>query len=497
MVTLGMKHKTRRKPSCRVLGSAVIAVLCGSLLSVHSLFAQRFQGQKAGEITQTITFSAAPATDDRAPRNLAFPEARHLALRPISLLLPGIAALVGSGPRRITLEEAQQQAAQAGNPMARLGQLSVEAAKQHRLGAQADYFPKLSSTLANVHFNKFMGEQFTVNRPIAGGTTTIQVPLVGKNQTLIAVTATQPITPLLKIRELVHLARADENIARAKAGMSVAETANAVERNYYDLLIAQRQLALAELNLGKPRSKHMVSSSTLVALNLEQAESETIEANKARIETSSRVKELTVSLNELLGWPENTDLELVQPPPLVENISMKEAVDKAAAANPEVIEAEQNVAKARAGSKLSKLDYIPDVAVLGGYMYQNNALPPLPRDFSFIGILASYNLFDFGKREHTIKERNAQVEMAETALELTKGKVTAGVKMSYFELERTRQLSEMAHRMESAAHTMDVKYGRDDPEMSVSRGRIELETLQVDFDHRKAYAKLMGLIGER
>jgi len=59
---------------------------------------------------------------------------------------------------------------------------------------------------------------------------------------------------------------------------------------------------------------------------------------------------------------------------------------------------------------------------VGGYVYNDNTIPLLPRDFSFVGIMGSYALFDFGKREHTIKERNAQVGMAETALELTKAK---------------------------------------------------------------------------
>jgi hypothetical protein len=40
--------------------------------------------------------------------------------------------------------------------------------------------------------------------------------------------------------------------------------------------------------------------------------------------------------------------------------------------------------------------------------------------------MGSYNLFDFSRREHMIKERTAaQVSMAETALELTKAKVAA------------------------------------------------------------------------
>jgi hypothetical protein len=64
-------------------------------------------------------------------------------------------------------------------------------------------------------------------------------------------------------------------------------------------------------------------------------------------------------------------------------------------ANPEIVEAEQTVVKARAGSRLSKLVYIPDFAVLGGYAYNDNAIPLLPRDFSFIGIMGSYKPLRF------------------------------------------------------------------------------------------------------
>jgi outer membrane protein TolC len=330
--------------------------------------------------------------------------------------------------RRITLQEAQQQAAAANNPMAHLAQLQVEAARQHRLGAESDYYPKLSSTLTNFHFNKFMGQEITVQRPIAGGTVTAGLPLAGKDQTLVAVTAAQPITPLLKLREVVNIARADERVAMAKAGMPV-ETASNVEQGYYALLVAQRQLEIAQANSAVLRNKQLLASNAAMLPNHDEDNSE---AAKALVIAGSKVKEMTASLNLLLGYPLEEELELVTPVTQVEEISLKEAADKAMAANPEVVEAEQTVAKARAASKLSKLDYIPDVAVLGGYAYNANTIPLLPRDFSFIGIIGSYNLFDFGKREHTIKERSAQVSMAETALELTKAKVAAAVKTSYF-----------------------------------------------------------------
>jgi outer membrane protein TolC len=148
------------------------------------------------------------------------------------------------GARLITLQEAQQKAAPAdNNPMVRLGQLQVEVARQARLGTESTFFPQIGSAFDNLHFNKFMGEQLQVRRPIQGGTTTIALPLVGKDQTFVAVTATQPITPLFQLRELYKINLADERIARAKAGMPISETANKVEKAYYELLVAQRQLA--------------------------------------------------------------------------------------------------------------------------------------------------------------------------------------------------------------------------------------------------------------
>src|SRR5258708_7015694 len=134
----------------------------------------------------------------------------------------------------------------------------------------------------------------------------------------------------------------------------------------------------------------------------------------------------------MVGWDEEKQLELVQPDPLEEQISLREAAGKALVAHPDLIEAEQNVVKAKAGSKLSKLDYVPDMAVIGGFTNQN-AVPLLPRDFSFVGFMVSYNLFYFGKREHTVKERTAQREMAEIAVQLTKEQLSSRVQESYFE----------------------------------------------------------------
>ena len=408
--------------------------------------------------------------------------------------------IVRPGARLITLQEAQQKAAApaADNPMVRLGQLQVEVARQTRLGTLSTFFPQIGSTFENLHFNKFMGERLAVVRPTQGGTATVGVPLVGKDQTLVAVTGTQPITPLFQLRELYKINLADENIARAKAGMPVSETASNVEKAYYGLLVAQRQLVLTNVKATETANKWLVAGNPASAVASPGHDEELLEASNALAIATTKVKELTASLNGILGWPSDTELQLVPPDPGFEDISLKEATDNAMAANPEVIEAEQNVVKARAASTIQKLAYVPVVAAMGGYAYNDNALPLLPRDFSFIGLVATYNLFDFGKREHTIKGANAQAEMAEIALQLTKAKVAGGVKTSHLELERLRQLSELTRRLDSSVHLERTSYEEKGAEVVAAKeAKVEAEMFQSDLDYRQALAKLKTLMGEQ
>jgi outer membrane protein TolC len=399
--------------------------------------------------------------------------------------------------RHLTLDEAQRTAVQANAGLARLGELSVEAAEHHRRAVQADYFPKISATAWNLHFNKFMGDEITVARPFIGSTATLGLPLLGQDQSYLTVNILQPVTPLFKVRQAVILARADENIARAKAGLPVAESRQALTKTYFELLIAQKELAFAEARVRNARGRRTFAGNALavVSTRLEAASEDVTTLTNDLIDLSARVQVLTASLNERLGWPADTPLELEAPPPLVERLTLGEAISQALATNPEVIEAEQNVRKAKAGTEVSKLDYIPDIAVFGGVGAQSNVIPLLPNNFTYIGIMGSYNVFDSGKREQTLRERMSQLEMARTALELTRAKVAAGVKTSYLELERSRTLSDLAQATGTDARLRDVL--DDGLDVRAAGDQIALQQIRLDWRHRQAYAELKAAIGNR
>ena len=402
--------------------------------------------------------------------------------------------------RRITLQQVQQSANRLASPVARLGQLSVEAAKQHRLAVEADYFPKFGATFANLHYSEFLGQLVTVRRPIIGGSLIqVPVPIFSQNQTIAVLTFTQPITPLFEVRQAVRIARADERIAMAKAAVPVSKNARdaQLEETYLKLLIAQRRSMCAEPAQKASEGPPRYAGASIEMARAEVQGTQVVEDSQACETAAAEARKLTVSLNREMGWPDETELELVPPDPLIESISLEEISDKAVAANPDVIVAEQTVVKARAASAISKMAYFPVVAAVGGYMFQNT-IPAVPSNFGYGGVIASWNLFDFGKREHGVKEARTQLEMAELAVQLTKAKAAADVKKSYLELQRSRQLSKVAMRMGSSmAVVMRASTSPDSAEVKAARAEVEAEMLEADLAHRQAFSRLRALTDPR
>jgi len=323
-----------------------------------------------------------------------------------------------------------------------------------------------------LHFNKFLGQTIVLARRTA------ELPLLAKDQTIVAVTVTQPVTPLFKVHEVVKIARADEVVASAKAAQLTAQVLSKVEQIYFALLIAQRQQTGAEIKTQMSERPGL------------------LEADKELITTRSRVLELTQSLNALIGFEPDTELELAAPEPVLESISEREVTQQALANSPEIIEAEQTVVKAKAAAKLSKLEYVPNVAVIGGYMFQT-AIPAVSTDFSYIGVMATWNLFDFGKREKIVSEHRTQLEMAEAAVDLVKARVAANAHKALLDLQRTRRIRDLTRQLATTFEVVSVSYPEASLKAKADRAKAEEDMFQAELDYRLAYSQLKQVMEGR
>jgi outer membrane protein TolC len=418
----------------------------------------------------------------------------------LNLRSPAIAAFRGEAPsdvRRVTLREAQQLAQAASDPLKRLGELQVEAARQHRLGVRSMYFPIVATQFLDLHLSENPGQLLTFQRPLTGALISVPVTVFFQDQTAFNVVATQPITQLLAVHQLAKIARADENIARAKAGMPVEAVSRQVEKNFFDLLVAEREMAAATANARSLRTGWVtVGDSRAPRTAAQQADA--LRAETATALLGGTVTTLTASLNELLGLPSGTRLELVPPAPLAENLTLNNALAQAQASPPvEVIEAEQTAAKAHAAAKIAKLEYVPGVAVMGGWLHQHVLSDPvLPENFAYVGVLATYTLFDGLKREHAVKEAAAQEQAADLGVTLTKAKAAAAVKSAYFELERSRDAYNLARQMLPTTHA-GVSFVSDNSDTDSRRARAEADVFRAEITYREAYAALTSILADK
>jgi outer membrane protein TolC len=177
--------------------------------------------------------------------------------------------------------------------------------------------------------------------------------------------------------------------------------------------------------------------------------------------------------------------------------SADEAVELALATSPEIRQAEQNVCKARAGVTAAKVDWLPNIAVVGGYA-NNNAVPDMQTNIGYAGVIANYTFVDWGKRRYTIREREMLVSMATLKVQATRDDVRQKALKAYRDYVDTEKALKLAGELvplrEQAvkgATTLSAKFTA-----AKDLSEAQVDAVKADLAQRIAYTKLASLIGK-
>jgi outer membrane protein TolC len=230
-----------------------------------------------------------------------------------------------------------------------------------------------------------------------------------------------------------------------------------------------------------------------------EARTALVEGKQGLQEVSNQVADLQEQLAILLDVPTCTQFELVEPPlPVAPVRCADEAVGLALANSPEIREAEQTVAKAHAAVRAAKLDYIPSIAVIGGYTNQT-AADYIQPNIGFVGVMGTYTFVDWGKRRNTIRERDQLVAMATLKVQQTQDDVRQKTLKAFRDYEQGQQAVKLAAELvevrkegEKAAATPTAKFTTAKDSMTA-----QVDYMKADLAHRIAYVKLMALIGRQ
>jgi outer membrane protein TolC len=354
--------------------------------------------------------------------------------------------------RRITLREAVDLAL-AHNHGVRLAQLAVDEKDRAKAVARSDYFPQVRNETTLVHLTDTQLVEIPAGGlGVVGGTPVPPQTLILNQGGVSAATngtgVVQPLTQLFRVRAANDVARAEADATRGKARGLEDETALRVHQIYYRILIVdvRRRAVLAKIqasdDVQRERAQQVRYGSALEA-DLIESRAYALQAKQELLTTELQRSDLQVQLNDLIGLPLTTPLQLDPhvslPPDQSDRCERDACVHAALESHPEIAEARAQVEKAAAAVRLAKYELVPDVEAFARYSFQNN-VPFLANRFGTVGIRASVDLFDGGRKRAVLGERETQLAQAKENLARVSDDVELRVQTAYNKMERTRQM---------------------------------------------------------
>jgi outer membrane protein TolC/preprotein translocase subunit SecF len=353
--------------------------------------------------------------------------------------------------RRLTLPEANELALE-GNSALKIARFKVDEKGRTVDSTSANYYPHLAN------FTLYQGQSPSqlVSIPLPGvGTVPIQQASPAQASSTFFLNSTflaQPVTQLLKIHEATGVARSDQRVAEADEKKAENDVIYAVHQLYYGLLVAGKQKAAAEAGLAAAQeslreAEKAVRSRTLLEVSVTEARTAVLQNKQSLLAANIQISDLNAELNNLLGLPLDTELELSDPGPSKSPVESRDTYLQAAlCGNPEIEAARASVVKAQHGVRAAYDEYIPDVSLFAANTHQEGA-SFITHNVATFGVFMAWDVWDWGKRNAVIGERDAQLSQARENVHRISDQVTVELDKAYRKLENTKSMMDVAREV--------------------------------------------------
>ncbi len=416
--------------------------------------------------------------------------------------------------RHLKLEEAVRLALQQ-NRTLKIARLKIKENESRKAAAHSDYLPIITNQSNVLHISELQNITVPAGSlgSVAGANLPPQSISVGQGRQTLYSSGTmiaQPLTQLLRIRQENRVAAAEIATSQDELKNAENQVALQVHTLYFGILVAQLQKKAAEQEASfasesvRENENDVRNGSALQVAEI-QSRAELLQGQQSVLTAELQVQDYMTELNDLLGLPLDTKLELdpevaTSFDPLTKADYIKAAWDE----NPEIRAAEEAVAKARAGVATAKTAYIPDITAFARHSYQDG-VPFLVRNFGTVGVNMSYTLWDFGKRRAEVREHATQLAEAEQNLEHLKEQIVVEVERSYNKLERTKsmvnvavqvaKLREESERLTTNQAAQGVVLISDVRHAAAANYKAKADLLRASLGYLLAYAELERTVG--
>jgi len=293
--------------------------------------------------------------------------------------------------------------------------------------------------------------------------------------------------------------------------LELQDTAQQVKQQYYQILASesaledsQASIALYESLVGQLTDQ--VAEQTALEYQLLDAQAELAQSRLQALEQVNDIASQKEQLNNLMGRDTQEPFEvtglLVAP---VVDVDGETARAVALAQRPEMRQAELNIALAEKQIAIDEYGYLPDVDLIVDYSHNNDDL--LPNDSLYVGVVLSWEFYDWGRRSSTIAGDRISVSQAMNDLSSTRADVIADVNASLRDIENALAAIEAARVSQKAGEEkLRVTQNRYNEQVALLSDLFDAEHdlseandnyFEAVLDAYEAQAELSRAIGEQ
>ncbi len=284
---------------------------------------------------------------------------------------------------------------------------------------------------------------------------------------VLAAQVLQPISQQYRIGlaiDTVKLARDEE---QQKFRSQEQSLINNVKQTYYGLLQSESALESVRDEVRSYRELDRVTGEFVLQQVVLKSDHLQVQTRLARAEyealdLTNRLSTQKEELNKLLGRDVLTDFSVG---PVAEATVFESDISasrrRALEQRPELSEARLKIQQAKLDRRLKKSEYIPDVSVGFTSLSLRNFDDVVPKNVASVGVLMSWEPFDWGRKKRQLAEKSKAIEQAENSLKETEDQILIEVGDKFRRLQQTQQALRVARLNQDAEReALRVTQGR-------------------------------------
>jgi outer membrane protein TolC len=273
-----------------------------------------------------------------------------------------------------------------------------------------------------------------------------------------AVEIIQPITTLLGIYDQYKVRDLGVDVAAIQREMGRRDVALAVVEGYYRLLEAQRLAEVADASVSQLEAQEkqalsLFTNGVIGKNDLLRAGLALASARQRAIQARGQVELAAGRLATSMGV---SDSEPLQPipysgePPASSEATLAGAEAHAVARRPELRELDRRIDQADRDVSFARTGLIPQVSAVGNYTHTEGS-PFQPVDAAYAGLVASWNVWDWGATLSAVKVTESKLRQARLARKKAEDEVRLEVRQAFVNAATAREALAVARTAVSQA----------------------------------------------